>query len=256
MAVSGALRCTGAERASVQQRTRVRVAGLCAVPSPLQAPLRAVTVTARRRSSPVTEGLASILRDELKIEKERYRTPEAVLEGPPGGYELEDRPACSVLLLSRSFGDEEVFVEVDLDAQREDDEMAGDEDEDEEADEDDGELAPVTFTVNIVKGGRVLAFSCETEGEDVAIAHVSLSDTAGGDSEGEDEEDEEDDDYPPYTGPLFTELDDTLQQAFTDYLEERGINADFGAYLVELVHDKLEVEYMGWLRRVQDFVDA
>jgi hypothetical protein len=193
-----------------------------------------------------------VLKDELKIEKERYRTPDAVLEGPPGGFELEDRPHSNVLLLSRSHGSEDIFIEVDLDAQQ-------DEAQDDEAaallDEEDDELGmrslpPVAFSVNVVKGRAALGFSCQTDGEAVMISHVSLNDSAAG---GPDDEDEEDD-LMPYTGPLFTELDDTLQQAFSDYLEERGITSDFGAYLVELVHDKLEVEYMAWLTRVQDFV--
>lgn len=75
-----------------------------------------IVVTARKRS-PVSEGLSTVLKDELKIEKERYRTPDAVLEGPPSGYELEDRPNSNVLLLTRTFGAEEIFVEVDLDSQ-------------------------------------------------------------------------------------------------------------------------------------------
>jgi hypothetical protein len=52
------------------------------------------------------------LGDELKVEKERYRTPEAILDGPPNGFELQDRPNCITLLLARSYGDEDIFVEV------------------------------------------------------------------------------------------------------------------------------------------------
>jgi hypothetical protein len=193
-----------------------------------------------------------VLKDELKIEKERYRTPDAVLEGPPGGFELEDRPHSNVLLLSRSHGSEEIYVEIDLDAQQdeaEDDDAAALLDEDgEEAGT--RSLPPVAFSVNVVKGRAALGFSCQTDGEAVMISHVSLNDSAADSPDDEDEED----DLMPYTGPLFTELDDTLQQAFSDFLEERGITAEFGAYLIELVHDKLEVEYMAWLTRVQDFV--
>uniref|UniRef100_A0A383V4P1 Mitochondrial glycoprotein domain-containing protein n=1 Tax=Tetradesmus obliquus TaxID=3088 RepID=A0A383V4P1_TETOB len=213
---------------------------------------RICVVAQAKKRSPVTEGLQLVLKDELKIEKERYRTPEAVLEGPPGGFELEDRPHSNVLLLSRSHGSEEIYVEVDLDTQQdetdEDAEAALLEEEDEEGSM--RGLPPVAFSVNVVKGRAALGFSCQTDGEAVVISHVSLNDSAGGTGG----EDEEDDDSMPYTGPLFTELDDTLQQAFSDYLEERGITAEFGAYLVELVHDKLEVEYMAWLTRVQDFV--
>ena len=45
-----------------------------------------------------------------------------------------------------------------------------------------------------------------------------------------------------------------MAQAFLDFLEERGVTAELALYLMELVNDKLEVEYMNWLTRVQKFV--
>lgn len=71
-----------------------------------------MTAPASKRPSPVSQGLLSVLKDELKVEKERYRTPEAVLDGPPNGFELQDRPNSMVLLLARSYGEEDIFVEV------------------------------------------------------------------------------------------------------------------------------------------------
>jgi hypothetical protein len=53
---------------------------------------------------------------------------------------------------------------------------------------------------------------------------------------------------------VFAELDETLQQALLDYLEERGVTPSLGSYLVEAVADKLEVEYMNWLGRMGRFV--
>lgn len=38
-----------------------------------------------------------------QVEKERYRTPEEVMEGPPNGFELEDTPNSNSLMLARSF---------------------------------------------------------------------------------------------------------------------------------------------------------
>jgi uncharacterized iron-regulated membrane protein len=118
-------------------------------------------------------------------------------------------------------------------------------------DEDEGEkLSAVVFSVAITKEDSMMTFSCEADGTGVTIRHVSLSDAE------EAEEDEDELEYPPYSGPVFDELDDTLQQAFADYLEERGITGEFGVYLMELVHDKLEVEYMNWLQRARDFVSS
>lgn len=207
----------------------------------------------KRRISPVSKGLISVLEDELKVEKERYRTPSAVLDGPPGGYELQDRPNCTTLLLARSFGeDEDVFVEVDINNQED---AAAEDLDDDEVDDEEDVLPAVVFSVNITKEDRMMTFNCEADGESIVIRHVSLSDAADlGD--GDDDDEDASLEFSPYTGPVFDELDDTLQQAFADYLEERGITDEFGVYLMELVHDKLEVEYMNWLQRTQDFVKS
>ena len=321
--------------------------------------------------SSVSDGLISVLRDELKVEKERYRTPEEVLAGPPNGFELDDAPHSNSITLSRSFGGEarrrrrrhlyavavcclllrrrrgagceggsvlhgsrrraprgracsmhttqqrnhaihtqsnpirsnhmhpinqstptqgeDVYVEVDLDEQQaaEDDwvrrllriwgcrerwSMYGEgggrgrrgmaaargpgggergassnrpppasppcpvpltpsrtclaretattkpcnkQDEDEDDDEDDAFAPPpVVFTVTVSKGDAMIGFKCLGGGDALRITHVELDDSPQG--EGEEEQ------YTPYTGPVFDELDDTLQQAFVDYLDERG----------------------------------
>ena len=39
------------------------------------------------------------------------------------------------------------------------------------------------------------------------------------------------DELPQYSGPVFEELDDALQNAFYEYLEERGIHDDLAATL-------------------------
>jgi hypothetical protein len=236
--------------------------------------------------SPVSSGLVRVIRDELKIERERYRQSESLMGGPPEPWELDDRPGSNALALARLFGPggrEEVLVEVDLDAQLDDpsdldgeDGVAGSS-ADEEGDGDEGgvggagggaagELPPVRFTVSVAKGGRLLAFECESSGEYVQILHVSLEDLEEEEEEDEEEEEggEDGDDggvgglggAPPYAGPVFAELDETLQQAFSDFLEERGVDADLALYLMELVQDKLEVEYCRWLGSVAEWLEA
>ena len=53
---------------------------------------------------------------------------------------------------------------------------------------------------------------------------------------------------------VYADLDDKLLQEFPAYLEERGINADMGNYLLALVNDKEEREYRSWLGNVQKFL--
>ena len=56
----------------------------------------------------------------------------------------------------------------------------------------------------------MIGFKCVGGGDFVRITHVELDDTRDSDQ------------FMPYTGPVFDELDETLQQAFVDYLDERG----------------------------------
>jgi hypothetical protein len=45
-----------------------------------------------------------------------------------------------------------------------------------------------------------------------------------------------------------------LPQGFYDYLEERGVTAELGLWLMEALSDKMSIEYMAWLQRVREFV--
>lgn len=53
---------------------------------------------------------------------------------------------------------------------------------------------------------------------------------------------------------VFSELDPKLQQAFTDYLEERGVNADLGRFVMDFAEDKEQRDYMHWLQGVKEFL--
>lgn len=53
---------------------------------------------------------------------------------------------------------------------------------------------------------------------------------------------------------MYAELDDELHNALEGYLEARGVHLELGAYLKQLVDDKEQREYMGWLGRLKGFV--
>ena len=53
---------------------------------------------------------------------------------------------------------------------------------------------------------------------------------------------------------VFSELDPKLQEAFTSYLEERGVNAELGQFIMDYSEDKEQREYMTWLQGVQSFL--
>jgi len=97
------------------------------------------------------------------------------------------------------------------------------------------------FEVRVTKAERVLAFECVTDGCEVDILRVDLL-----------REGEEHDEL--YTGPEYSSLDETLQSAFADYLESRGVDGALAEYLVELASDKEQREYTNWLRGTAAFV--
>lgn len=58
----------------------------------------------------IQEFLGTVLKDELKIEKERYRQSEELMDGPPKPWKVEDRPFTNVITLARTFKGEEILV--------------------------------------------------------------------------------------------------------------------------------------------------
>jgi hypothetical protein len=49
-------------------------------------------------------------------------------------------------------------------------------------------------------------------------------------------------------------LDDALQNAFYEYLAERGIDDDFAGKLTDYCANKEQVEYVAWLERTKNFL--
>jgi hypothetical protein len=141
------------------------------------------------------------------------------------------------MTLTRQFGHETIHVDVSVNEQPEEEPF---ETEDGAIDVDVG----ILFTVQVTKKEDSLVFECKSDGSYVTITHVSF--------EPVDEELNESE----YTGPVYEELDEELQAQFTSYLEERGINAEFGAYVLRLVHDKEQREYIYWLERTAKFIQS
>jgi len=56
-----------------------------------------------------------------------------------------------------------------------------------------------------------------------------------------------------YGGPVFDELDETLQNAFYDYLAGKGVDDELAGRVADYCSSKEQVEYVGWLKGVQAF---
>ena len=55
-------------------------------------------------------------------------------------------------------------------------------------------------------------------------------------------------------GPIFEELDSALQNAFYEYLAEKGVNDDLCDRLADFCAAKEQTEYVNYLEEVAKFV--
>ncbi|GLI63410.1 hypothetical protein VaNZ11_006376 [Volvox africanus] len=179
--------------------------------------------------------LSSLLREEVDYEKKNYVRPDQVSGGPPAPFKLTESPGDTLLSLSRTYKNEEISIDLHVNNQPSPP-YEGEEGVDEEG------ITTVAFNVSVLKDGKMLVFECESDGSSVNINHVSLEPKEGLTSES------------MYSGPVFDELDDSLQRNFSTFLEERGITAELGEYLRFLIYDKEQREYQTWLSEVEKFV--
>jgi len=143
----------------------------------------------------------------------------------------------------------------------------GDGDEDEDEDDEDEDPGDVAFNVTVSKGGGAgpsLVFECVSDGTYVDVRHVALEGAgkagkvgaAAGAAAGAPSSSSNADEDALYSGPVFDELDEELQDAFRAYLEARGVDEDLGEYLRWLLVDKEQREYTAWLEGVRGFVSG
>ena len=56
-----------------------------------------------------------------------------------------------------------------------------------------------------------------------------------------------------YGGPVFDQLEDTLKDAFYEFLGDRKIDNDLAFFVLAYSRDKEQREYMHWLSNVIRF---
>ena len=63
-------------------------------------------------------------------------------------------------------------------------------------------------------------------------------------------------DHELYGGPVFDQLDEGLQDAFYDYLEDRHIDDDLCFFVLSYARHKEQAEYVNWLQNVLKFAET
>lgn len=54
--------------------------------------------------------------------------------------------------------------------------------------------------------------------------------------------------------PISRELDEEMQTAVRDYLEQRGVNDELAAFLHTYMENKEQTELVGWLKNIECYL--
>ncbi|KAF9051924.1 regulatory protein suaprga1 [Panaeolus papilionaceus] len=224
-----------------------------------RASLRAFSASAGRFGSGTTDvALSQKLQEELKYEQETAadnQTPEGVrsfLE--QGVWSIEDVRGNDEVTLSRKFGDESIRVMFSIADITEDNLLEDTEAENEE--EDVTPPAAIRASVSITKANAPGCINVDLfcQEDTFVIENISFYENAKLGTELTAEADWQR--RGVYIGPQFETLDQTVQDEFEKYLNERGINETLATFIPEYATHKEQQEYVKWLGKVRSFVDA
>ena len=155
--------------------------------------------------------------------------------------------------LKRKYNNEEIVVtfdcqdeneesalndDFDVDKYYNEDNVEGDDEDDEFPDED--LKYGINFTVTIKKKNSEMIAHCVA---DSTINVVSLKVSPVGD-----ENDEQ-----RYKGPPFENLSQAMQNALTNFLEDRKVDANLSSFILLYSQYKEQKEYVQWLKSLAEF---
>ena len=212
-------------------------------------------------ASPNTELLDALSAELASEESDFEEDPEymEITEQIRKSFTIEDKQGLGVTKLHGKFsGDKggEESIEITFDCQDEA-EMDMDVDSlaslaenlDSEDDLDEGDVMDygINFQVNIAKSdGSKLVVDCiaakELQIEGVQFVPAAYSSKV--------EQEEE-----VYGGPVFDQLDETLQDAFYEYLADRKIDSDMSFFILAFSRSKEQSEYVNWIKNVAEFAE-
>ncbi|KFK42454.1 hypothetical protein AALP_AA2G258800 [Arabis alpina] len=154
-----------------------------------------------------------------------------------GPFTIDERPGEQWISLRRRFGEKE---EIKIEATMFDKSVPTSKSTRTEPEY----ILHITFIVNISKVGsnEALEIMCSAWPNTIEISKLCLrkSDKSSPSA---------------YGGPEFEELDDSLQDALYQFLEERGISDDFAVLLHQYMKNKGKCEYVRWMESVKSYVE-
>lgn len=208
-----------------------------------------------------SNNLVEVLSNELMAEKANDDTIDVELvditEQIQKTFKINDQPGLGIVTLERKFKGETIEIvfdcqdEVDEDEDALMDSMEGIMNEDEEKkdgsdDSNEEELESfvgINFNVVISKGKEKMLINCIAS-KNLKIENAQFIPSG-----------KEIDDDNLYSGPLFYQLDESLQEAFKSYLSDRKIDEDLCYFILAYSRSKEQKEYVNWLEHMLDFTD-
>ncbi|XP_056161947.1 uncharacterized protein At2g39795, mitochondrial-like isoform X1 [Syzygium oleosum] len=196
------------------------------------------------RKSAFEGNILRLLRNEIQCELER--APSAKPVDRFGPFTVDDRPGEQWIRLKRKFGgNEDINIEATMfDGAIPASKTAGGLGEDVEL--------HISFVVNITKdkGSNVLEIMCSAWPDSIEINKLLVRGCQRMPSG-------------LYTGPGFKsviisicrELDDELQDALYDFLEERGVDDELAVFMHQYMANKDKTEFIKWMDTVKHFVE-
>ncbi|KAJ6571030.1 regulatory protein suaprga1 [Mycena vulgaris] len=212
------------------------------------------------KSTPANAQLGTKLREELDYERKTAAesdtdpVPAMVADFQEAGlWTIEDTPGNDEVFLTRTFGDENIRVMFSISDMHNLDE--------EELEDDNGEpieQPPTEFRVSlsITKEGVAGALSADLYCAENALQPANVSFYKSAAIARELTIDADFKRRTLYVGPPFETLDSKLQEAFVEFLTERGIDDNLAAFVPEYAQWKEQREYVEWLESVGKFVGA
>ncbi|ETW09866.1 hypothetical protein H310_00318 [Aphanomyces invadans] len=202
---------------------------------------------ARRFSS----ALPSLLGRELAEEKANCfvgEELESLREKVLANFKIQDTPGNLDIVLLRKHKNEQIDIKFNCQdvanvAEDGGEYDEGDDEDSEEGEYDDDVLPCIRFTARIVKDNSALIFDCVASSV-LTVEGVMHTETA---------DDLKDSDY---EGPRFADLEEDVQEAFANYLDERHINDDLANFITQFADLKEQKEYVTFLENTQKFIEA
>lgn len=211
--------------------------------------------------------LSARLAQEIDYERENYANPNENSNEPAfltnfrsqGIWKIEDQPGSDEIALIRDFGNEHIrvlFSIGDIGESAEADEMEESEDVNEAKEEEEETPAfPVRCAITISKQSQgALTIDAQAIDGSFTIENISFYKDAKLATDLTAEADWARRGL--YIGPQFDTLDQTVQEQFEHFLEERGIATELALFIPNFAEFKEQREYCAWLENVKTFVDA